>query len=83
MRVCSEPGGAEWVTGVPAATGHLSVATAVITWVTGQAVAAVILVAAAVRRFGGFGRSDMVLANETLRFGVRAHAGRIMLLGNY
>jgi O-antigen/teichoic acid export membrane protein len=35
------------------------------------------------RRLPGFSRPDAALARRMVGFGVRAHAGRVMLLGNY
>ena len=71
------------VNGLLAALGVLSVGTAVSTWIGGQTLAAVVLAWYVARRSAGFGRPDARLARRTLRFGVKAHAGRAMLLGNY
>jgi len=71
------------VNGLLAAVGLLSVATAVSTWVGGQMVATAILVWYVSVRLAGFGRPSLPLARRTLAFGVKSHAGRIMLLGNY
>ena len=68
--------------GVLAALGALTVGTAVAAWCAGQALATTVLVGATVRA-AGFGRPDTRLAREMLGFGVRAHLGRVMLLGNY
>jgi O-antigen/teichoic acid export membrane protein len=35
------------------------------------------------RRLAGFGRPDLALMRRTLGFGLKTHAGRIMLLGNF
>jgi O-antigen/teichoic acid export membrane protein len=69
--------------GILALTGVLSVATAVATWVGGEVLGTIILVWYVARRLAGFGRPDWGVARRTLSFGLRSHAGRIMLLGNY
>jgi O-antigen/teichoic acid export membrane protein len=69
--------------GLLALVGVLSVATAVGTWVGGEVLSALILVWYVGRRLAGFGRPDWGVARRTLSFGLRSHAGRIMLLGNY
>jgi O-antigen/teichoic acid export membrane protein len=70
------------VNGLLATLGLLSVGTAVATWVGGQFVGTLIL-AWYVARSAGFGRPELHLAKRTLNFGLRSHAGRVMLLGNY
>ena len=65
------------------AFGILSVGTAVGWWLAGQTLETVLLVWYVQRRLAGFGRPDLALARRALAFGVRAHPGRIMLLGNY
>jgi O-antigen/teichoic acid export membrane protein len=69
--------------GLLALGGVLSVGTAVGTWVGGEVLSALILVWYVGRRLAGFGRPDWGVARRTLSFGLRSHAGRIMLLGNY
>jgi O-antigen/teichoic acid export membrane protein len=66
-----------------AATGALSVETAFSAWVAGQVLATALLVWYVARRMEGFGRPDLSLARSTLAFGLKAHGGRIMMLGNY
>jgi O-antigen/teichoic acid export membrane protein len=65
------------------ALGILSVNTAVVWWLAGQALETVLLAWYLQRRLSGFGRPDLALARRALRFGARAHPGRVMLLGNY
>jgi len=71
------------VNGLLAALGLLTVATAVGTWLAGQTIGAAMLGWYVARRAGGFGRPDARLAKRTLGFGLKSHAGRVMLLGNY
>jgi O-antigen/teichoic acid export membrane protein len=69
--------------GLLAALGVLSVGTAVGTWIGGQTLATMLLLAHVGRRLAGFGRPDLRLAKRALAFGLQSHAGRVMLLGNY
>ena len=71
------------VNGTFAVAGALTVQSAVITNLVGQGLTSVMLFWYAATRFSGFGRPSMPIAVRSLRFGVRSHAGRIMLLGNY
>ena len=71
------------VNGLLAVLGVLSVATAVATWIAGQILGAALLVWYVSNKLAGFGRPDLSLAKWTAWFGVKAHAGRVMLLGNY
>lgn len=71
------------VNGLFAAVGTLSVGTAVATWIAGQGLGTALLVWHVARRSAGFGRPDWSLARRSLVFGVKAHPGRVMLLGNY
>jgi O-antigen/teichoic acid export membrane protein len=71
------------VNGVFAAVGLLTVATAVSTWIGGQIIGTAMLVWYVHARLAGFGRPSLTLARRTISFGVKSHAGRIMLLGNY
>jgi O-antigen/teichoic acid export membrane protein/O-antigen ligase len=64
-----------------AALGILTVGSAVVTWLAGQAFGLLILVAAILRHYG-FGRPDRRLARGCLSFGVKTHLGRFMSLGN-
>lgn len=70
------------VNGLLAALGLISVGTAVATWVGGQFVGTLML-AGYVAQSAGFGRPELHLAKRTLDFGLKSHAGRVMLLGNY
>jgi O-antigen/teichoic acid export membrane protein len=69
--------------GVCAALGVLSVGTALGVWLFGQALECAIFVWYVQRRLAGFGRPDPALARRSVGFGAKAHAGRVMLLGNY
>ena len=71
------------VNGLLAGLGVLSVGTAVGTWVIGQSLATALLVWTVSRRLAGFGRPDLALARRSLGFGVKAHPGRVLTLGNY
>jgi O-antigen/teichoic acid export membrane protein len=66
-----------------AVTGILTVAAAVAIWVAGQLLATAFLAWYLMRRLHGFGRADLPLARRGLRFGIKAHAGRVMIFGNY
>jgi O-antigen/teichoic acid export membrane protein len=69
--------------GLLAALGELSIGTAVATWLAGQTLAAVMLAWYVARRLAGFGRPDVGLARPKVAFVAKAHAGRVLLLGNY
>lgn len=69
--------------GLLAIVGLLSVGTAVATWIAGQTMATLLLLAYVGTSLAGFGRPDWGLMKRTLGFGVQSHAGRVMLLGNY
>ena len=71
------------VNGVFALLGVLSVRTAILVWIAVQAIGTLVLAAGVVRSAGGLGRPDAALARRTLTFGLKSHAGRILLLGNY
>jgi O-antigen/teichoic acid export membrane protein len=71
------------VNGLLAATGVLTVTSAVATWVAGQVLATIVLAWYAARRLSGFGAPDAVLARRSLAFGSRTHLGRVMTMGNY
>ena len=68
--------------GTLAATHVLTPGRAFGTWLLGQFIALAVLVGA-VRVGAGFGRPSVALARRTLRFGLQAHFGRVLLLGNY
>jgi O-antigen/teichoic acid export membrane protein len=71
------------VNGLFAAFGALTVGTAVGVWLAGQALEVVILGGYLQLRLAGFGRPDLALASRALGFGLKAHVGRVMQLGNY
>jgi O-antigen/teichoic acid export membrane protein len=71
------------VNGTLALTGVLTAGLAVSSWVLGQFLTTLVLAWAVARRLGGFGRPDGGLAREMLSFGIKAHFGRVMLVGNY
>jgi O-antigen/teichoic acid export membrane protein len=71
------------VNGVLAVAGLLTVGTAVSTWLGGQAIGTVILAWYVTWRLSGFGRPDPRLMRSSLAFGLKTHAGRVMLLGNW
>jgi len=69
--------------GLLALLGLLTVGSAVAVWLAGQVLTVVLLAWYVERRLAGFGRPSAALAGQALRFGVKAHVGRVMLLGNY
>src|SRR5256714_1664217 len=69
--------------GVLAFLGLLTVTTAVVAWLAGQAISTIVLAWYVARRLTGFGLPDLRLMRRTLAFGLKTHAGRVMLLGNY
>lgn len=71
------------VNGGLALFGELTVAAAIITWLAGQAIATFFAIGYVLLRLDGFGRPDSALGRRQLAFGIKAHAGRVMLLGNY
>lgn len=71
------------VNGALAAVGALTVGTAVATWIAGWLLTITLLAWGVRSRLGGFGRFDRALARRMLGFGLKTHAGRLMLLGNY
>jgi O-antigen/teichoic acid export membrane protein len=71
------------VNGLLALLGLITVGTAVAAWLAGQAVGTLIFVWYVSRRLAGFGRPDLHLMAHELRFGLKTHAGRVMLLGNW
>jgi O-antigen/teichoic acid export membrane protein/O-antigen ligase len=64
-----------------AVLGILTVESAIITWLAGQAFGLLIL-GGGVLRYYGFGRPDRRLAQSCLSFGLKTHVGRFMSLGN-
>jgi O-antigen/teichoic acid export membrane protein len=71
------------VNGTMAIVGDVTVASAVIVWIIGQALGVGILVAYVHVRLAGYGRPNIPLAWRSFRFGVKAHPGNVMLVGNY
>jgi O-antigen/teichoic acid export membrane protein len=71
------------VNGLLAALGMLTVFTAVATTIGGQVLSTALLALYLHHRLAGFGRPDRTLLREAMGFGLKAHAGRVMLLGNY
>ncbi|MGO9821100.1 MAG: lipopolysaccharide biosynthesis protein [Solirubrobacteraceae bacterium] len=67
---------------VLALLGLLTVRSAMIVWVTTNAVPVLILLVAACRLYG-LGRPDPALARRSLSCGLQAHFGRFMGMGNY
>lgn len=70
------------VNGAMAATGTITVGSAISVWIAGQVLGVLILVRAAHKQFG-FGPADFGLARRALAFGARTHVGRFMQVGNY
>lgn len=70
------------VNGTMAATGAISVTSAIAVWVAGQAVGVLVLLRSARRHFG-IGPVDPGLAREAVAFGAKTHVGRFMEIGNY
>ncbi len=68
--------------GALAALGLIAVGTALAAWVLGQAIG-VALLCAHIARHAGFGRPDAPLARRSASFGLKAHVGRLMEVGNY
>jgi O-antigen/teichoic acid export membrane protein len=71
------------VNGVLALAGILTVGVAAGAWVAGQALATIILWRALATRAPGSRRPEAALGREMLSFGMKAQAGRVLLLGNY
>jgi O-antigen/teichoic acid export membrane protein len=71
------------INGILALLGVLSVGLAIGVYFGGQAVATGVLALYVGRRFARFGRPDLELGRRMLGFGLKAHGGRVMLLGNY
>ncbi|MCC6223269.1 MAG: oligosaccharide flippase family protein [Thermoleophilia bacterium] len=71
------------VNGALAGAGVLSVGAAMGTWVAGQTLSTLMYVWVVWRRLAGFGRPDARLARRSVAFGIKAHPGAVMQLGNY
>jgi O-antigen/teichoic acid export membrane protein len=65
------------------ALGLMSVGSALVTWIAGQALATLLMAAYLRVRLAAFGPPDVALARRAVGFGLKAHGGRIMMLGNY
>jgi O-antigen/teichoic acid export membrane protein len=65
-----------------ALAGAISVESAFAAWAGGQALGLVLL-CGYVARHAGFGRPNAALARRQASFGIRAHVGRLMEVGNY
>jgi O-antigen/teichoic acid export membrane protein len=65
------------------AFGLMSVGSALVTWIAGQAVATLLMAGYLRVRLAAFGPPDAALARSAVGFGLKAHGGRIMMLGNY
>jgi O-antigen/teichoic acid export membrane protein len=71
------------VNGLLAVAGALSVFTAIAAMVGGQVVSTAVLAWYLQRRLAGFGKPDRALFRPAVGFGIKVHAGRVMLMGNY
>ena len=71
------------VNGLFLALDRLSVTSALLAWVGGQALSTIVLAWYVQRRLAGFGAPDPTLARRSLGFGLKAHLGRLMKTGNY
>ena len=69
--------------GAIAVFAHLTVGYATVVWAVGQALGVAVLAWYVHSRLAGYGRPDVALALRTLRFGLKAHIGNVMLIGNY
>jgi len=65
-----------------AALGVLTIESAIVTWVAGQTLSALVLGWFVGRRIG-FGRPDAALARESIAFGLRTHVSHLAEIGNY
>jgi O-antigen/teichoic acid export membrane protein len=68
--------------GALAVAGLLTVTTAISTWACGQLLGTALL-CGYIARHAGFGRPDLRLARRSVSFGLKAHVGRLMQVGNY
>lgn len=71
------------VNGTLAITGLLTVAAAVATWIGGYVLITIMLLVRLHRSGARFTRPDIPTARRLLHFGIRAHGGQAMLVGNY
>jgi O-antigen/teichoic acid export membrane protein len=71
------------VNGVLAGLGELSISRAFAAWVGGQVLATALIVWYLTRRLAGFGRPDRSLARSMFGFGLKTHAGDVLMWGNY
>ncbi len=65
-----------------AAVDRLTVASAVLAWIAGQVLAALLLLVTVAGDYG-LGRPSRRIAEELLRFGLQSHLARVLLIGNY
>lgn len=65
-----------------AAVDRLTVTSAVLAWIAGQVLAALLLLYIVAGDYG-LGRPSRRLAEELLRFGLQSHLARVLLIGNY
>jgi O-antigen/teichoic acid export membrane protein len=68
--------------GLLALLGHLTVETAFAAWAAGQ-LFGVVLMCVWIVFHAGFGRVDAALGRRAVSFGLKAHVGRLMEVGNY
>jgi O-antigen/teichoic acid export membrane protein len=71
------------VNGVLAAAGTLSVGSAVLAWIAGQALSTLIALWFVLARLDGLGPPDLRLGWRMLSFGLKAHLGVVLTLANY
>ncbi len=76
------PASTALINGLFAVLGILTVRSAIIVWVATGGLATLVLAVGAHRLYG-FGRPNAALARESVSFGLKAHFGRFMSLGNY
>lgn len=71
------------VNGAMFVAGSLTVGSAVCVWIAGQMLGVAMLLVYVHVRLAGYGRPNITLAWSSLRFGLKAHIGNVMLMGNY
>jgi O-antigen/teichoic acid export membrane protein len=71
------------INGAFVAAGRITVETALIAWLFGQACGVGLLFWYVARKGAGFGKPQTRLALRAVGFGVKAHGGRVMKTGNY
>ena len=71
------------VNGLLTAVGAITVTTALITWIAGQAIAAAVLAWHVARRLAGFGRPDVRLAGQAVGFGLKVHGSSSLSAVNF